>query len=250
MLQAIIIEDEKHSQATLNNLLNDYCTDIAVAGMASSVESAIDLIKKIEPDLVFLDIELHPGTGFDVIKAFDQINFEIIFTTAFEQYAIQAIKLSSLDYLLKPIAIDDLQQAVEKCKKKTNQTQYQQQMNLLLSELGQSNQEGRNICLATAEGIEFINEDDIVYCEANGSYTEFTFKDGHTLLVSKHLKEYENLLSPNQFMRVHNSFLINLREVQRLVKSEGGYIQMNNGSSINISPKKRDEFMERMKQRI
>ncbi|MEQ9465954.1 MAG: LytTR family DNA-binding domain-containing protein [Ekhidna sp.] len=245
MLRAVIIEDERHSRETLKNLLNEYCEGVEVVGEADSVTNGIKVIETSSPDVIFLDIELQPGTGFDVLKGVSRVNFETIFTTAFEQYAIQAIKLSSLDYLLKPISIDDLQAAVQKCKSRRNENQYKQQMDVLLNQLSQKDGD-RKICLSTSDGMEFVRESDILFCKANGSYTDFKFRDGRCLVVSKHLKEYEDLLAPNQFMRVHNSYLINLKEVKKFVKSEGGYILMNDDSMVSISPKKRDEFMERM----
>lgn len=245
MLRAVIVEDERHSRETLKNLLNEYCEGVQVEGEAGEVKKAIEVIESVQPDVVFMDIELQPGTGFEVLKGVSKVNFETIFTTAFEQYAIQAIKLSSLDYLLKPISIEDLQTAVNKCQKKRGEEQYKQQLDVLLNQLS-NGEEDRKICLSTADGMEFVREDDILLCKANGSYTDFKFKDGRCLVVSKHLKEYEDLLPTAHFMRVHNSFLINLREVKKFVKSEGGYILMKDDSTVSISPKKRDEFMERM----
>ena len=245
-LRAVIVDDEKHSRETLKNLIDEFCDGIEVVAMAGGVQDAITSIKESKPDVLFLDIELQPGTGFDVLSELENINFDIIFTTAYEQYAVKAIKFSSLDYLLKPIAIDDLTAAVDKSRKRKGEKMYQQQLDILLSEIQHQKSDDRKICLATSDGIEFVKVSDILYCEAAGSYTTFIFKDGSKLMVSKHLKEYENLLADQSFMRVHNSFLINLSEVKRFVKSEGGYILMNNDAMISISPKKRDEFMERM----
>ncbi len=246
MLRSVIVEDEKHSRETLKNLLEEFCEGVEIIGEAASVDEAIHVIKKEQPALVFLDIELQTGTGFDVINAVSDMSFDVIFTTAFEQYAIKAIKFSSIDYLLKPIDIEDLQLAVEKAKERKDQKEYQQQLKVLIQNYHQPDNAHRNICLSTSDGIEFIKVDRILYCEANGSYTNFYLTDGQKLVVSKHLKEYENLLSDQQFMRVHNSFLINLFEVQKYVKSDGGYILMNNNATISIAQKKKDEFVERM----
>ena len=246
MLQVAIVEDEKHSRETLKNLLEEFCNDVVIVGMAGSVSEAIEMIKIKKPELVFMDIELQTGTGFDVLDSLSNEHFEVIFTTAFEQYAIKAIKFSSIDYLLKPIDIEELQSAVEKARVKKDAQEYQKQLEVLLTNFKQPNGENRNICLSTAEGIEFVKIQDIIYCEANGSYTNFLLKEGKKIIVSKHLKEYETLLSEHAFMRVHNSFLINLLEVQRFVKTDGGYILMKNDDTISISQKKRDEFMEKM----
>ena len=244
-LKTIIVEDEKHSREALKNLIQNYCTDVEIIGEAASVDDSVKLIRRTMPDVVFSDIELQPGTGFEVLEQVKDLDFDVVFTTAFDQYAIKAIKLSSIDYLLKPIGIEELQAAVEKCRLKKGELIRQQQKDILLDHV-QNQGHARKICLATNDGLEFIQEENIVSCHANGSYTKFNFKDGTSMLVSKHLKEYEELLTSDQFMRVHNSHLINLKEVKKYVKSEGGYILMTDESMINLSPKRKDEFLKRM----
>lgn len=246
MIRAVIVEDEKHSRETLNNLIAEFCTDIEVVNMAGNVMEAVETITENKPDLVFLDIELQTGTGFDVLEQVKNQHFEVIFTTAFEHYAIKAIKISSIDYLLKPIDIEELEAAIQKVRIKKDESTYKQQLEILLNTVHRQPQENRKICLPTAQGLEFIKVNDIIYCEANGSYTNIYLKNQHKLMMSKHLKEYENLLSDYEFMRVHNSFLINLNEVKSFVKTEGGYILMNNNAQISISLKKREDFMEKM----
>lgn len=245
-LKAIIVEDEKHSRETLKNLLEEFCVDVKVIETAASVDEAVTKIAELQPDVVFLDIELQTGTGFDVLSQLRDINFEVIFTTAFEQYAIKAVKFSSLDYLLKPIDLEELQKSIEKAKKKKNQEVYKKQLETLMLNLKQQHPKLNRICLSTADGFEFINTADILYCKAEGSYTTFILNDNSKLLVSKHLKEYESLLLEKQFMRVHNSFLINLKEVKKFVKSDGGYIIMNNNDTVSISRSKKDDFLELM----
>lgn len=245
-LKAIIVEDEKHSRENLKNLLEEFCVGIKVIGLASSVTEAVTLISSLKPDVIFLDIELQTGTGFDVLNQLPDLNFEVVFTTAFEQYAIKAVKFSSLDYLLKPIDLEELQKAVEKAKKSKNQVIYKKQLETLMLNLKQQQPKLNKICLATAEGFEFINVNTILYCKAEGSYTSFILNDNSKLLVSKHLKEYENLLLEQDFMRVHNSFLINLKEVKKFVKSDGGYMIMNNNDTVSISRSKKDDFLEVM----
>jgi two-component system LytT family response regulator len=247
MLRAVIVEDEMHSRESLKNLLRDFCPEVSLAGAAASIEEALPMIRKEKPGLIFLDIELQTGTGFDLLRQLGDLDFEVIFTTAFEQYAIQAIKFSSLDYLLKPIDIDELQEAVAKAMDKHHQEQRKAQLELLLANLDQRRTGVQHrICLATAEGLEFVEVADILFCEANGSYTTFHLRDARKVVVSKNLKEYENLLEGQPFLRVHNSFLVNLKEVQRYVRSEGGYILMKNGAQVSISPRKRDEFLQKM----
>lgn len=243
-LRAIIVDDEKHSRETLKNLVTEFCEDVELLSTESTINEAVSAIKTLKPDLLFLDIELQTGTGFDILDQLESIEFEVIFTTAFEQYALKAVKFSSLDYLLKPIDLEELQKAIQKAKKIKDKNVYHKQLETLLNNLKKQNPAGDKICLSTSEGFEFINIEDIIYCKAEGSYTRFILKNELTFLVSKHLKEYENLLADHNFMRVHNSFLINLREVKKYIKADGGYILMNNGDAASISRNKKDGFLE------
>ncbi len=244
-LKAIIVDDERHSRETLKTLLGEFCEDVAIVGSIGSVEEAIVAISTTNPDVVFLDVELQSGTGFDILTQIKPINFEIIFITAFEQYAIKAVKYSSLDYLLKPIDLDELKEAVEKVKKKKKQEIYNKQLEVLIYNL-RKQPKLHKICLSTSDGLEFIALENIIYCKANGSYTSFFLKNKGSVLVSKHLKEYENLLADLHFMRVHNSFLINLKEVEKYMKSEGGYILMSNRDTVSISKSKKEAFLNAM----
>ena len=245
-LRAVIVEDEKHSRETLKNLLEEFCTNIKVIDLASNVSEAVQKIETHKPDVVFLDIELQTGTGFDVLAQLAHLNFEVIFTTAFEQYAIKAVKFSSLDYLLKPIDLEELQNAVQKAQVKKNQDTYKKQLETLMSNLKEQQPKLNKICLASSEGFEFIKVEDIIYCKAEGSYSLFILKYEDNLLVSKHLKAYEDLLLEQDFMRVHNSFLINLKEVKKYIKADGGYIIMNNDDSVSISRSRKEGFLEVM----
>ncbi|RDK87346.1 LytR/AlgR family response regulator transcription factor [Marinirhabdus gelatinilytica] len=242
----VIVEDEKNSLDALTHLLSEYCEAVNILGTAGTVKESVALIKKVQPDLVFLDVELHSGTGFDVLRQVQEVSFEVIFTTAYEQYAINAIKFSSVDYLLKPIDLDELQEALEKVKKRKGNEAHITQIKNLLMNLQEKNISDKKICLSTLQGIEFVKVVDIVYCKANGSYTLFSIKGQNNQLVSKNLKEFENLLEEFGFMRVHNSYLINLREVKKYIKSEGGYIIMSNNDHVHLSSRKKDIFLERI----
>lgn len=243
-MKAVLVEDEKHSREALRNLIDEFCKDVSVVGTAESVEDAVQIIRSTSPDIVFLDIELQTGTGFDVLTNLSDMSFDVIFTTAYEHYAIRAIKFSSLDYLLKPIDIEELQQAINKARARQNAAYQKQQLETLLVNI--TGKHMKRICLATADRLEFVSISDISLCEASGSYTNVYLKGGRKIMVSKHLKEYETLLTEDQFMRVHNSFLVNLREVKQYVKSDGGYLLMNDNRQVSISPKKRDEFLARV----
>ena len=245
-LRAIIVEDEKHSRETLNNLITEFCSDVKVVGMASSPDEAIEAITSLTPDVVFLDVELQSGTGFDVLQQLEKIDFEIIFTTAFEQYALKAVKFSSLDYLLKPIDYKELKRSVEKARIKKDEQVYKKQLETLLFNLKQERPKLNKICLLTFDGFAFVDVEDIIYCKAEGSYTKFVLKDNSKLMVSKYLKEFEGLLLEQCFMRVHNSFLINLKEVKKFVRSDGGYILMSNNDTASISRTKKEDFMKAM----
>lgn len=243
-MKAVIVEDELHSRETLKNLIEEFCPDVQVSGMAGSVKEAVEVIRQVKPNIVFLDIELQVGTGFDVLAQLSDLTFDVVFTTAYEHYAIRAIKFSSLDYLLKPIDLEELQQALQKAKTHQNESTLKQQYEILLANMAGKGM--KRICLSTADRFEFVHVEEIVLCEANGSYTNVYLKGNKKIMVSRNLKEYETLLAEENFMRVHNSFLINLSEVKQFVKSEGGYILMNDNQQVSISPKKRDEFFERM----
>ncbi len=244
ILKAIIIEDELKSREILKNMLEEYCDSVKVIASASNVTDAIDLLNSTQTDVVFMDIELQSGTGFDILSQLPEINFKVIFTTAFDQYAIKAVKFSSLDYLLKPIDLEELQDAVEKVKIIKNEEDYNKQLQLLIKNI--QHPKHSRICLSTSDGFEFINIIEILYCEAEGSYTCFKLVNGEKILVSKHLKEYENMLADQNFMRVHKSYLINLKEVKKFVKSDGGYIVMNNDDIISISRDKKELFIAAM----
>ncbi|KQC30255.1 LytR/AlgR family response regulator transcription factor [Flagellimonas eckloniae] len=247
ILKVVIVEDEKHSRETLKSLLEEFCKEVQVIATASNVDEAVKVLSIFSPDVVFLDIELQSGVGFDVLEQIKEPNFEVIFTTAFEKYAIKAIKFSSLDYLLKPIDLDELQLAVEKARNRMDTSVYRQQIDNLMHSLTRESNRQEKICLATTAGMEFIAIEDIILCKADGSYTSFILKNKKSLLVSKHLKEYENLLVDQQFMRVHNSYLINLKEVKKYIKSDGGYIIMSNDMHVSLSPRKKDELLDVMR---
>ncbi|MBY5949781.1 LytTR family DNA-binding domain-containing protein [Algoriphagus sp. NF] len=245
-ITALIVEDEFHSRETLKGFLREYCPEVQLVEEATNVDDAVNKIAVHRPELIFLDIELQTGTGFDVLQRLNHLNFQLIFTTAFEHYAIKAIKFSSLDYLLKPIDLEELQAAVQKAIERKESENRQELIENLLGNLTNPQSEHQKICLSTAEGVEFIPIKDILFCEAAGSYTKFFLSGGKELLVSKNLKEYEIILQNQHFMRTHNSFLINLQEVKKYVRSDGGYIIMNGGKQANLSPSKKDEFLKRM----
>ncbi len=247
MLSAIILDDEKPGRESLKALLLRYCPDITLVREASGVDEAKALIEASQPDVLFLDIELKNESGFNLLEQLDQVHFETIFTTAHQSYAFKAFKFSGLDYLLKPIDVEELVSAVNKALVKKDKESQKKQVELLLNHLSSDKPSSNTICLPTSDGVEFIKTRNILYCQAQGAYTRFVLSEGKALLVSRNLKEYETLLDNKEFMRVHNSYLINLIKVKKYVKSDGGYIVMTNGDEVNISQKNKEPFLEIMR---
>lgn len=248
--KALIVEDEVRSRDFLRSLVEEFCPQLSVDGTASNVEEAVMLINTISPDIVFMDIEMHTGTAFDILQQVKQRKFHLIFTTAYDHYAIKAIKFSAVDYLLKPISLEELQEAVAKAVGNLQQQADENKIDLLIKNLRRPAGEDFSISLSTSDGIEFIQLSTITRLEANGPYTTFFMKDGRKIMVSKNLKEYELLLTEHGFFRIHNSHVINLKEVRKMVKTDGGYAVMNDDSMIAISPKKKEEFISLMAQRL
>lgn len=249
-ITAVIVEDEIRNREFLKKLVEEFCPEVKVVALASTVEEAVAAINLHQPGIVFLDIELHSGSGFDVLQGVSKKNFNVIFTTAYDHYAVKAIKFSAVDYLLKPVDMEELQAAVKKVAEKMETTDNQQALQMLLQNVRKSVDSDFSITLPTAEGLEFVPLQQIIRLEASGPYTHFFMKGSKKIMVCKNLKEYEMLLSDHNFFRVHNSHIINMKEVKRLVKSDGGYAVMNDESMINISPKKKEEFMQQMAQRL
>lgn len=244
MIHAIIVEDEKMSRETLRRLLEKYCPEVEVVAEADGYRKGVEEIRKHHPDVIFLDIQMPDGSGFRLLEEMEEIDFEIIFTTAFDQFAIKAIKYSALDYLLKPVIPQDLVEAVERVARK--KAERNKNKNLESNSKGTEMQEERSqkIILSTAEMIHVIDVDDIVRCESDNYYTHFFFLDGRKLLISKTLKENEDLLSPYNFIRPHKSHLVNIKYIKSYVRQDGGYILMNDGTRIPVSRRKKDKMME------
>ena len=246
MIKALIIEDEQKSREMLAMLVEKNCPQLEIVGLAKNVKEGIDLISSTKPDLVFLDISMPDGTGFDLLEAVQGKKFELIFTTATDKHALKAIKYSACDYLLKPIDIDELKLAVEKVLQKKNSTPSMDNLQFLIQQLKKADDNYQKITLPTGNAYEIINIKDIIRCEADASYTHFHLVGGKKLMVSASLKHYEDLLPENEFIRVHHQHLINMNHVTRYLKQDGGYAVMSDGTQIEISRRKKDAFMERL----
>ena len=240
--KAIVIDDEKKTRELIANMVNSYNLDIDVFPVGENVQSGIEAIKEYEPDLVFLDIQMPDGSGFDVLKAFEQKSFEVIFITAHEEYAIKAIKFSALDYILKPIDSDELESAVRKAIDQSSMPGEEKQFEALNHNLQPSQK--KRLVLKTQESVHVIDLDNIIRCESDRNYTSFFLKEGKKILVSKTLKEFETLICGKQFMRVQQSHIINMHFVERFDKGQGGSVILKDGSEIPLSPAKRDLFFK------
>ncbi len=242
MISALLIDDEAHCRETLSILLTRYCPDVQVVAQAASGTEGLRAIAEHTPDVVFLDVEMPMMNGFELLESLPTINFEVIFTTGYDEYAIRAIRFSALDYLLKPIDKDDLRQAVAKIKRQPDQ-QMAQQLDILLQKLGQKPPMLQKIALPTLNGFELVPVDSIVRCEADNNYARVWLKNTKPLLVSRTLKEMEELLTSHSFLRVHQSNLVNLNEIVRYVRGEGGYVVMSDGTSVNVSRSRKDDLL-------
>lgn len=243
-MRAIIIEDEEHARANLCNLLENYCPAVEVIAMAETLEQAERLCAKFSPELIFLDIELPDGNGFSLLEKITAATFFVIFTTAHDRYAIQAIKFSALDYLLKPIDADELKQAVDKALKLKEKALYKDQVKNLMDQIKPGSKKNR-LSISTNEGINFIDIDSIIRCEAEAQNTHFFLKDGQHLLVQRPLTEFEEILPGEFFLRVHRMHLINLSCIEKYLKGEEA-ILMNDGNKVEVAARKKTEVLERI----
>lgn len=246
MIRSIIVDDEEKSREALRNILTRHCPSVQVMELCDSVDSAAEAIARVQPQLVFLDVEMPFRNGFALLEKIPNPGFKVIFTTAYDQYAIQAIKFSALDYLLKPIDVDDLKNAVRRLESAQHKTEEQNlSLELLRSALNLKNKSAK-IAVPTFDGLQMILVEDIVKCTADESYTHLTLLNGQKVMVSRILKEFEDLLADYNFLRVHNSSLINLVHVKKYVKGEGGYVIMVNDDSVEVSRRRKPELLQQL----
>lgn len=249
MLTALIVDDEQQSRETLERMLVNFCPEVSILGKASSVAEAVPLIDTQKPDVVFLDIEMPGGNGFTLLENYEEFPFEVIFTTAHDLYAINAIKFSALDYLLKPVNIRELQEAVKRAEKKLGKKEEadrRQKMETLKTNLAQGDASFTKIALPTSEGIDFIEIKDIIRVEAGRSYSNFHLKGRKKLIVSRPLSEYEEFLEAYNFFRTHKSHMINLSHLVKYVKGKGGYVIMDDDSHVDVSVRRKEALLQRI----
>lgn len=244
MLKAIIVDDEKISRDILNDYITKYCPDVKVFEQCDSVKTGLQAIDKHQPDIVFLDVEMPKGNGFDLLEQVKDIHFETIFVTAFDNYAIQALNYSAAYYILKPVSIDELVMAVDKIKSQKKKNAPGVQTKVLLENIKTKAIAQHKIVLPLQDGFEVVSLKDIVHCDAHDNFTDFHFVSGQKMMICRTLKFYEELLAESGFLRVHKSHLINLDHVTKYRKGKGGQLTMSNGAVIDVSPNKKDELME------
>ena len=243
MLRTLLIDDESKARENLRILLQKYCkSDIELIGESENVENGYKDILTSKPDLVFLDIEMGKGTGFDLLGKFDNYPFKVIFVTAYDQYAIKAIKFSALDYLLKPVMIKDLVEAVNKAKTAVNYDK-DGQFRALFDVIRKPNQKTNRIAIPVQDGYKLVPVDQIMFCQAQKEYTFINLVNGETICSSLNLGEYEDLLHDYDFFRVHHSYIINRQHIQRYIRGEGGEIIIKNDQHIPVSRRKKEDFL-------
>jgi two-component system LytT family response regulator len=245
-LKTVVIDDEPDAVGFISSIIKEYCPDLEVAGTAGNVTAGVKEIREKKPDLVFLDVEMPNGTGFDLLEQFPEKDFEVVFITAFNHYAIKAIKFSAVDYILKPINISDFIEAVNRVtqKKKEKSPQGADALKVLMENIRTS--PPSRLAIPTSDGMEYLNPRDVIRIESDRSYSWFFIAGNRKVLVSRHLKEFQELLGDRNFFRPHNSHLINLRYVKKFIRREGGYIEMQDGSQIPISRGRKDLFLAQM----
>lgn len=250
-IKAIIVDDEQHCIDALQAMLQKKCPEVTVLAGVNSVEEARRVIDELAPDLVFLDVEMPHQNGFELLKQYDRIQFDVIFTTAYEQYALKAIKFNALDYLLKPFSVQDLQEALRKFQERRAGKSTDPAiapLEVFLQNMKTMQQSNRKIALPTINGLVFMPVQNIVRCESTGNYTKLFFTDRKQLLVSKPLKEFEELLTDVDFFRVHNSHLINLQQMESYIQGEGGFALMSDGTQVEVSRRRKADFLKKAMQ--
>jgi len=240
MIRAIIIDDEEDARESLALALTKYCPQVELVARCEGPKIGLKIIKEEEPELVFLDVQMPHMSGFDLLEQIEKPTFQTIFVTAHDKYAIKAIRFSALDYLMKPVDIEELVGAVNRAHKINEKQDYRGILHNVRNRLGQAGK----LAVPISEGMVFVEIKDIIHLQADGSYTRLFMEDRSPMLVSKRLKDFENILDPNYYCRIHHSSIINLAHVERYIQGEGGYVIMSNQAHVDVSRRKKEEFMK------
>jgi two-component system LytT family response regulator len=248
MLKLIIIDDEQPILSMLEGIVEQYCEGVEVLATANSVENGVKQIARLKPDIVFLDINLTDGTGFDLLNQLKEPFPMVVFITAYDEYAVKAFKFSAIDYVMKPININEIQAAIKKCSVKLEKDNLSEKLKTFMQNMDGANGEEKKIVLKTAESIHIVRVGEIIRCESDHNYTEFYLTENRKLLVSKTLKEFDDLLNEYGFFRTHQSHLVNVNFINRFDKADGGELVLSNKHRIPVSKRKRDELFELFEQ--
>ncbi len=248
-MKILLIDNEPAIRDLLRSMIEALAPGKFTIDEAGGVQSGLLKIRNIQPDIVFLDVEMDDGTGFDLMRQIPEPGFQLIFTTAYNQYAIQAFKFSAVDYLLKPVDPAELDRSLTKAQQRLRDKDLSQQLSVLLQEVTKQQSHDRKIVLKDIENTYFIRIADILYCEAEGTYTRFHLSGTSPILVSKNLKEYESMLEPMGFIRTHHSYLVNPSRIVRFDKTDGGALILESGTSIPVSQRKKDQVMQTLESR-
>lgn len=244
MIRCVLIDDEKNALEMMEWLIKNYCPQVKVEAMCTSAAEGFAAIQEYKPDVVFLDIEMPHMNGFDLLERFDSLFFDVVFCTAYDQFALKAFRYSALNYLLKPVDPDDLKSTIARIEQKKS-LPTKEQFELLLQSVRQPvKTTPKRIALTTGDGLVFVSTEEILYAEAESNYTTVVLNGGKKIVVSRTLKDIDEALAGGDFFRIHHSYLINLNQIKKFVRGDGGYVVMNNDATVSISRSKRQEFME------
>jgi two-component system, LytTR family, response regulator len=246
MIRTVLIDDETDSVRVLQKLLETYCPQVEVVGTAEGVETGLAVIQATSPDLLLLDIEMMQGNAFDLLNQLRPLTFQVIFVTAFDNYAIRAFKYSAVDYLLKPVDIDELVCAVRRVAERSQQRNIIDQMQVFLDNMGTYSLAQQKMAVPTVDGLIFINLREVVRLEAKSSYTQINLENGEAVMATRTIKDYEDILPETLFCRIHNSHIINLQKIEKYHKGRGGYVILEDGSEIEVASRRRQEFLRRL----
>lgn len=246
MIRALIIDDESDAREALRLAVEKYCPGVDILAACSTPEEGLNAIRNISPDLVFLDIQMPNLSGFDLLEEAGEINFAVIFVTAYNHYAIKAIKFSALDYLLKPIDPEDLVSAIRKAEKWQLQQDHAFRYQSVISNIQHQSRNIEKLAIPTSEGILFVETSDIICCRADGNYTSLYLTNGNNILVSKSLIDFEYMLIDSGFCRIHHSALINMKHIQKYVKGDGGYVVLSEDHHVDVSRRKKEAFLQQL----
>ncbi|HLG33271.1 MAG TPA: LytTR family DNA-binding domain-containing protein [Bacteroidia bacterium] len=246
-MKAIILDDEPDARDALRMAVERYCPEIKIIASCENPEEGLEQIKKHNPDLLFLDVDMPGMSGFDVLNQLAESDMNVIFVTAHDKYAIKAIRFSALDYLLKPVDADELQRAVKRAMEKQNRSENNIKVKSFLDNIRSQQERLGKLSVPTMEGLLFMDIHEIVYCKADDNYTEIILSSKEKIVISKTLKDVEEMLEGYTFFRIHQSYLINLKFMQRYVKGYGGYVVMKDGASLDVARRKKEEFLLRIR---